>query len=99
VKDYLESHFEMPIRARDLARRHGCSTSTLVRRFQTLTGRTPHSYQAHLRAERATKLIRETSLDLDEVARRIGYASKKDLYRLLRVTKRSSPASLRESRR
>jgi AraC-like DNA-binding protein len=80
----VESHFTDTIRPGDLAQSLKCSTAALSRGFQQLTGLTLHKYQMRLRQRRALELMEARDQTIDAVPRRIGYAARKDLYRLLR---------------
>ena len=51
------------------------STRTFVRRFKELTGTTPHAWLLHQRLIRSEELLESTTLSIEEVARRVGYAS------------------------
>jgi AraC-like DNA-binding protein len=96
IKQYLDENFDRPLRISDLARMHGCSGATLTRRFRKATGYTIHAYQLQVRAARATGLLRATPHSVDAIARQIGYASKKDLYRLLRRVGQTAPSTFRK---
>jgi LacI family transcriptional regulator len=50
------------------------SRRMLEHRFVKLVGRTPHAEIIRIRMERASRLLRETSLSLTEIANRAGFA-------------------------
>lgn len=56
-----------------LAREAGLSTSQYTRRFRELFGTTPAQFIIALRINHARRLLRETNLGLDEIARQLGY--------------------------
>ena len=55
-----------------------------LRLFQTVHGITPARYLQRLRLREAQRLLRTGALPLEEVARRVGFASRTTLYRHLR---------------
>lgn len=59
----------------DLARAVAVSRSTLAQRFTTLIGETPMRYLATWRIQLAKYLLKQTNLNLVEVAQRVGYES------------------------
>lgn len=66
-------HRTVPVE--ELAARALMSPRTFARRFKAATGTTPHAWLLRQRLARAEALLEETSLSIEEVARRVGYAS------------------------
>jgi transcriptional regulator GlxA family with amidase domain len=58
-----------------MASRAMMSTRTFTRRFKEAVGATPHAWVRHQRLARAEHLLETTDLSIEEVARRVGYAS------------------------
>lgn len=58
-----------------LARKIGMSRAAFAKRFRELVGQPMFEYLTALRMQRASELLRDTSLPLYEVASRVGYAS------------------------
>ncbi|WP_431873771.1 helix-turn-helix domain-containing protein [Amycolatopsis sacchari] len=64
-----------PVTLADLAAEAHLSVYHLVRVFRNTTGQTPHRFLTRLRIEEAKRLLRDTDLALDAIARRCGFAS------------------------
>ena len=59
----------------ELARAMHCNPSRLCRAFRRVTGRTMTSYRHALRMQVALERLRETEIDLTELALELGYSS------------------------
>jgi transcriptional regulator GlxA family with amidase domain len=68
----------------EAARAVGASKRTLARRMESVLGRSPLAYFQTLRIERAVHLLKTSSLSVDDVAARVGYAEGATLRALLR---------------
>lgn len=53
----------------------GLSRAAFARRFKDLVGASPHAYLTEHRMASAARLLRDSDLPLDSVARRVGYGS------------------------
>ncbi len=62
----------------------GLHTKTLYRRMVAATGLAPSRFVQRLRLEVATDLLRDTQLNVDQIAIRVGYAEASTLRRILR---------------
>jgi transcriptional regulator GlxA family with amidase domain len=90
--DPVVQRFEAWARARlpggfsldEAARAVGASKRTLARRMESVLGRSPLAYFQTLRIERAVHLLKTSSLSVDDVAARVGYAEGATLRALLR---------------
>jgi transcriptional regulator GlxA family with amidase domain len=90
--DTVVQRFEAWARARlpegfsldEAARAVGASKRTLARRMGDVLGRSPLAYFQTLRIERAVHLLKTSSLSVDDVAARVGYAEGATLRALLR---------------
>jgi transcriptional regulator GlxA family with amidase domain len=90
--DPVVQRFEAWARARlpegfsldEAARAVGASKRTLARRMGDVLGRSPLAYFQTLRIERAVHLLKTSSLSVDDVAARVGYAEGATLRALLR---------------
>ena len=80
----------------EAAKAVAASKRTLARRLHTVLGKSPLSYVQSLRVERAVHLLKTSSLSVDEVAARVGYAEGATLRALLR---RRLDVGVRELRR
>jgi transcriptional regulator GlxA family with amidase domain len=75
VMAWALSNLDRPLAVGDLAARAHMSPRTFARRFKDATGATPHSWLLHQRLARVEELLESTDLSIEEIARRVGYAS------------------------
>lgn len=75
VLDWATANLHRPLPVDVLARRALMSTRTFSRRFKAVTGTTPHAWVLHQRLIRSEELLESTTLPIEEVARRVGYAN------------------------
>ncbi|MFI5829230.1 GlxA family transcriptional regulator [Streptomyces sp. NPDC051578] len=75
VLGWAREHLHEPLPVTELARRALMSKRSFTRRFTAATGTTPHAWLRSLRLLRAEELLETTNLPIEEVARRVGYAS------------------------
>jgi AraC-like DNA-binding protein len=87
------SHEEWPVRR--LARVSGVSEAHFARSFKEAFGVPPHRYLLTRRIERATALLRETDLDITEIAFQTGWSSLGTFGRTFRDITGESPGELR----
>jgi transcriptional regulator GlxA family with amidase domain len=80
ARQRLEKGFSLEEAAHDL----GTSKRTLARRLDAVLGRSPLSFFQDLRVEKAVHLLKTTSLGVDEIAAKVGYADGVTLRTLLR---------------
>ena len=79
-----------------LAARSGLSRTTLAERFRTAMGDTPLSYLRTVRMQKAMRLLSDTSVNLEQVAKDVGY---QDAFSFSKVFKRTVGVSPKEFRR
>lgn len=68
----------------ELAEISGLHAKTFYRRLRAATGLAPSRFVQRVRLEVATDLLRDTTLSVDEIAARIGYADASTLRRIVR---------------
>ncbi|HEY3493258.1 MAG TPA: AraC family transcriptional regulator [Polyangiaceae bacterium] len=83
----------------DLAREVGLSRSVLAERFTHLVGVPPMQYLTRWRMQLAASLLSSTSLNLFEIADRVGYGSETALSRAYKRYVGVAPAEWRKTRR
>ncbi len=74
VAAHLETAYGERIRLDDLARSAGVSRNTLLRSFGTYYGVSPMQYLLSVRIREARRLLRDTDLNVTEVASRCGFS-------------------------
>ena len=80
VRDHLRQHFARKVMLEELAQKAGMSRFALVRAFAREIGIPPHTYQIHLRVQRARELIAGGS-SLSEVSLEVGFTDQSHLNR------------------
>jgi AraC-like DNA-binding protein len=91
----IEAHVDRPIRVRELAEEAGVSFEHFCRAFKQSVGLTPYTFFNQRRLERASDLLRTTSLSVTEVALACGYASGSHLSTRFRRETGFSPVKYR----
>jgi transcriptional regulator GlxA family with amidase domain len=75
VLAWMLENLDSELSVDQLAARALMSPRTFARRFRDETGTTPHQWLIHQRVLRAEELLEETTLSIDEVARRSGFGN------------------------
>jgi AraC family transcriptional regulator len=70
---YIEANAMQELSIPKLAKTVHLSPYHFARLFKHTTGLTPHQYVLHCRIEEAKRLLRNTDLDLAEIAQRLGF--------------------------
>lgn len=82
--DYIVRHYQEPLPAADVARAAGLSVDWLAHRFPSALGMTVKEFVMRLRVELASHLLRTSSLKLEEIAERAGFADASHLSRVFK---------------
>jgi transcriptional regulator GlxA family with amidase domain len=93
---WAKRNLAAPIGLADLARAAAVSPRTLIRRFHDAIGRTPLGYVQQLRIERAKMLLATSTLPVQNVLDRTGYADMSSFRKLFRSRTGMSPKGYRE---
>lgn len=96
---FIDQHAAHPLQVADLARVVDLSAARLHARFLQQTGQTPMDYVRQRRLQLATRLLRETTLPVGEVALRVGYSSQSAFTAALVRAFGSTPRQLRQNAR
>lgn len=72
ILDYMEHHFDQPVRIGTLAARAGLSESQLRRVFKEQMGLSPLEYLNHLRMQKAELMLKSGKYTVAEAAERVG---------------------------
>jgi transcriptional regulator GlxA family with amidase domain len=99
VLTFMLEHLDEPHTVETLARRAAMSPRTFARRFVAETGTTPHQWLTDQRVLRARRLLEETDLPVDAVARDAGFGSAALLRHHFTRCTGITPTAFRTSRR
>ncbi|TDE14907.1 helix-turn-helix domain-containing protein [Jiangella asiatica] len=88
-------HVHRSFKLADLCAAAGVSPTTLGRLFRCHLGAAPMTWVQHLRLERGARLLREGTLTVGQVARRVGFADAEYFARLFRRRYRMTPGEWR----
>ena len=99
VQDFLVAHPEERARLRDLASLAHLSQRHLTRVFRRVTGISMKRFAARVKAQFATDLLRDSELNIEEVAGRCGFQDSRQLRRLFRQAYGKTPAAIRRAAR
>jgi transcriptional regulator GlxA family with amidase domain len=97
VRHYLSEKIDSAYNLPAIAAAHHVSTRTLLRRFRAETGQTPLSYLQSLRVSRARHALESTELNIEEIARSVGYQDVSTFRQLFARTVGLSPSAYRRS--
>ncbi|HEU5241590.1 MAG TPA: helix-turn-helix domain-containing protein [Ornithinibacter sp.] len=75
VLEWMLEHLDVPVTVDDLARRAAMSPRTFARRFVAETGTTPHQWITDQRVLRAERLLEDTDLPVEAIARDAGFGT------------------------
>lgn len=92
---WLHFHMLSPVDWKELARQFGFSERSFNRHWKTYMDVTPHQYLISLRMAEAKRMLEETRLSIEEIARKIGYSSLESFGFAFRSRFGYSPSSFR----
>jgi transcriptional regulator GlxA family with amidase domain len=92
---WLETHCDRPISVSSAAQVAAMSERTFLRRFKLEIGLTPSDYLLQVRLDMSCRLLTETDLPADKIARRCGLGSGGNLSRLFRAHLQTTPIKYR----
>ncbi|MFF5051706.1 GlxA family transcriptional regulator [Micromonospora sp. NPDC000663] len=75
VVSWALANLHRPLSVQEMAVQAVMSPRTFARRFRAATGVTPHAWLTSRRLARAEHLLADTDLSIEQIARRVGYAS------------------------
>jgi len=97
ILTWMTENLEADLTVEALAQRALMSTRTFARRFREETGTTPHQWLTHQRILLAERLLEETHLPVEEVARRSGFGNAAALRHHFTRFRGTSPVSYRRT--
>lgn len=95
---YLDAHFAENPDYDELARETGCSRSTFLRQWHALFGMSPNAYCQRCKRWEAERLLAETTLSLEEITARLGYAGVSHFCARFRAWFGETPLKFRKKR-
>lgn len=96
---WLEAHSDRPISIVDAAQVAAMSERNLLRRFKMEMGLSPSDYLLKIRLDMSCRLLVETNLPVDKIARRCGIGSGGRLCKLFRTFLATTPTRYRSFKR
>jgi len=99
IIEYARRHLAEGVSVRAIAKEAGMSVATLERRFGEHFRLTPSGFLTRLRVSRACELLRDTPLNMTEIAEACGYESPAAFSRAFRREMGESPSRFREIQR
>lgn len=97
IVEYARQHLVGGVDVAQIAAHAGMSVATLARRFREHMRISPGEFLAQLRVSRACKLLKETPLNVDEVAVDCGYESASAFSRAFRRQMKMTPSAFRKA--
>ncbi len=97
LRGYITAHLAERILVADLAREAGLPPNRFALAFSEFTRQSPHQFVLRMRLDRAAQLLRESSLNLVEVAHDCGFATQQHLCNTLRRHFGTTPSRYRRS--
>ena len=98
VLRYIDAHLAEPLENPRLAAFVHASESHFIRLFRRVVGCTPARHVQERRVQRAAELLAETSLTIDEIAERCGFANRFHFSRVFAQRMDEPPGRYRASR-
>ncbi len=96
VMDYIDKHFDQCIRVEDLAELIHLQPNYFIKYFKKNFGDSPMKYVNKLRVEKAKRLLKNSSLPVAEIAKRVGIEDQYYFSKLFKKYAGVSPRSYRE---
>ncbi len=97
VLQYIDKHYEQDVDIEFLAKMAHISTSHFYPVFKEITGKTPTHYINFVRIEKAEELLKNSEMNVTEVAFTVGFNDLSYFCRLFKRYKGISPSAVRNS--
>jgi AraC-like DNA-binding protein len=96
--EWIELNYDRIIGVDEICKHAGLSKYHFVRRFTQITGESPNTYLTKIRIGHAIRLLRETEVNVDDIARSVGFAGGSYFTKVFRKWTGSSPSEYRHGR-
>lgn len=97
IVEFAREQLAEGVDVEQIAAHAGMSVATLARRFREHMGLSPGEFLAQLRVSRACKLLKQTPLNVNEVAMDCGYESASAFSRAFRRQMKMTPSAFRKA--
>ncbi len=95
--EYVRANISSRVTVQDIAEQAGMSIATLERRFREHLRLSPRAFLGQMRLSHACKLLRDTPLNMEEIALECGYESPAAYSRAFRREMECSPSEFRKN--
>ena len=95
LSDYIDENLGSDLKLSTLARRCFYNPSYFSRIFKEKFGTSPVEYISRRRVDYAAKLLRETDLNIDDIAEKVGFCDRSSFYSAFSKHKNMTPAEFR----
>ena len=95
--EWMQSHLEQQFTIGDLASHAAMSPRTFARRFQAVTGSTPHRWMQYQRVKLAQRLLETSDLSIEAVAAESGFSTAGNLRKHFGRIVHTSPQAYRQA--
>jgi AraC family transcriptional regulator len=96
VKDYINTYLDRDLKLTELSAIAQISPYHFLRLFKKSVGITPHQYILQQRIDRSKYLLKSTTLDISEIALRVGFCDSSHLTRCFKSILGKTPSQWRE---
>lgn len=98
VEEYIHKHYMDLLELGEIAEKFGFSVSYLTKIFTKLTGKTPSKYIRDYRVSIAKQLLRNPSLSISAVGKKVGYPDQFHFSKIFKQATRYSPSEYRSQK-
>jgi AraC family transcriptional regulator len=95
--DFIHSNYSRPLMLSDMASAAFLSRHHFLRLFKQIHGVTPHEYLQRKRTSAATRLLRSSQMQVEEIVKEVGFDSRSTLFRALRRFYGLTPRECRQA--
>lgn len=96
IQDYIKTHLERDLKLTELSSLIQISPYHFLRLFKKSLGITPHQYILQQRIERAKYLLKSSTLDISEIAFKVGFCDSSHLARCFKSSLGKTPSQWRQ---